>query len=427
MRLGLGMVHQHFTLVPTQSVAENVVLGREPRRGPFFDRATARRVVAETAARFGLRLDPDALVGDVSVGEQQRVEIVKVLVRGARTLILDEPTAVLTPQEVDDLARILRQLVGAGHAVVLISHRLAEVLALADRITVLRAGRVVGEMPAAGARESDLAQLVVGRELRPPPPRRAARPAEVRLQLFDVATAGGRGALHGVSLEVRAGEVLGIAGVDGNGQRALAHVVVGLAAARRGRVVFEGRDIAAWGVAARRAAGIAYVPEDRQVEGLVPSARLDENLILGQQRQAAFGRGPWLDAARVRAHAVALLERFEVRPARPELPATALSGGNQQRLVLARELGRDPRLLLLGQPTRGVDVGGIEFIHARILAARDAGCAVLLVSADLNEILTLADRIAVLFEGRVVGTLPVQGADPLRLGALMTGMTVGEG
>jgi simple sugar transport system ATP-binding protein len=292
---------------------------------------------------------------------------------------------------------------------------------------VLRAGRVVGEVAAAGAREPDLARMIVGRGLRPPPPRRAARPGAVQLEVEDVTTSGGRSALHGVSLVVHAGEVLGVAGVEGNGQRALAHVVLGLEPAVRGRVRLGGLDLAPLDVAARRATGIAYVPEDRHAEGLVMAARLDENLILGVQRDPALGRGPWLDAERVRRRAVTLLERFEVRPATPDLPASALSGGNQQKLVLARELGRAPRLLVLGQPTRGVDVGGIEFIHARILEARDAGCAVLLVSADLNEILALADRVAVLFEGRVVGTLPVDEADAMRLGALMTGMSVEGG
>jgi simple sugar transport system ATP-binding protein len=421
MALGLGMVHQHFMLVPTLTVAENVVLGREPRKGAWFDRAAAERRVAVTAERFGLRLDPSARVESLSVGELQRVEIVKVLDRGARTLILDEPTAVLTPQEVEDLFRILRGLVAEGHSVLLISHRLPEVLSLAETITVMRDGRVVGEVRAREASEAGLARLIVGRDLVPVSRRRPAPPGDVVLSLEVVTTRGGRSALHDVSLGVRAGEVLGVAGVEGNGQRALVHAILGLEPLVAGRILLLGRDLAPLGTAERRGLGLGCVPEDRLGEGLVPELRLDENLVLGAQRDPALGRGPWLDPARLRAHAMALLERYDVRPARPELAAAALSGGNQQKLVMARELSRDPQLLVLAQPTRGVDVGGIEFIHARILEARDAGRAVLLVSADLNEVLALADRIAVLFEGRIVGTLPVEQADALRLGLLMTG------
>jgi len=415
------MVHQHFMLVPTLTVAENVVLGREPRRGPWFDHRAAEAAVARTAERFGLALDPEAKVGDLSVGERQRVEIVKVLHGGARVLVLDEPTAVLTPQEVEDLFRILRELARADHAIVLISHRLPEVLDLADRITVLRKGRVVVTMPAAGASESELATQIVGRELRPPPARTRRPSDEVILRLVGLRTTGGRGALHGVDLEVRAGEILGVAGVEGNGQRSLVRAILGLEPVTGGCVELAGRDLAGLGTAARRAAGLGCVPEDRLGEGLVPDLHVDENLLLGDPYAPGFSRWGGFDPAPARRHAAALVADYEVQPPRVDMPASVLSGGNQQRLVLARELARKPRAILLAQPTRGVDVGGIEFIHARILEAADAGCAVLLVSADLAEILTLADRIAVLFAGRIAGRAAARDAEPGRLGLWMTG------
>jgi simple sugar transport system ATP-binding protein len=420
-RLGLGMVQQHFLLVPTLTVADNVVLGREPGRGPLYDRAGAAARVAATAARWGLRLDPGARVGDLSVGEQQRVEIVRVLDAGARVLVLDEPTAVLTPQETDDLLRILRALAATDHAVVLVSHRLQEVLAVADDITVLRAGRVVTTMPRAAASEADLASAIVGRPLAAPPPRRPAAPGDVVLELRDAATAGVRGALHGASLAVRSGEILGVAGVEGNGQHALLRAVLGIEPLVGGAVLLDGRDAGHLDVAARRRLGIAYVSDDRLGEGLVASFDLAENLLLAAPRADALGWRGWLHPARWRPRAAAELEAGGVRPSDPRLVAATLSGGNQQKLVLARELAATTRLLVLGQPTRGVDVGGIEFLHARIRAARDAGTAVLLVSADLSEILALADRVVVLFAGRLRGPLPIETATATALGRLMTG------
>jgi len=421
MALGLGMVHQHFMLVPTLSVAENVVLGREPRRGPWLDRRAAARQVAATAARFGFDIDPESRIEDLSVGERQRVEIVKVLHGGARTLVLDEPTAVLTPQEVADLFRILRELGRAGHAIVLISHRLPEVLDLADAITVLRAGRVVAEMPARGASAAELAEKIVGRALRPAPVRTRRQAGPPVLAVEEAVTAARRGALRGVSFAVHEGEVLGVAGVEGNGQRALFDAIAGLEPLAGGRILLGGRDLAPLGTAARRGAGLGFVSEDRLGAGLVPAMRVDENLALGRQREPGLGRFAWLDPRRLRERAATLVAEYEVQPPRPDLPAAALSGGNQQRLLLARELSRRPRALVLAQPTRGVDVGGIEFIHARILAAADAGCAVLLVSADLTEILALADRVAVLYAGRIVGTLGSRDAEAQKLGLLMTG------
>jgi simple sugar transport system ATP-binding protein len=285
----------------------------------------------------------------------------------------------------------------------------------------MRAGRVVAEMPARGASESDLAAAIVGRPLRPPVVRQRGRAGPPILEVEDVSTSGTRGALRGVSLEACAGEVLGIAGVEGNGQRALYRAIAGLEPLTRGRVRLLGRDLAGMGPVARRVEGLACVPEDRTGEGLIPAMRLDENLLLGHEREVGRGRVGWLDPSQVRRRAKALVDAFEVHPARVDLPAAALSGGNQQRLLLARELSRQPRVLVLAQPTRGVDVGGIEFVHARILAAADAGCAVLLVSADLAEILALSDRVAVLYAGRLAGVLDARDADPRRLGLLMTG------
>jgi simple sugar transport system ATP-binding protein len=418
IELGLGMVHQHFMLVPTLSVAENVVLGQEPRQGPWLDRRRSRQWVQDTAQRFGLHVRADALVETLSVGEQQRVEILKVLLRGARVLILDEPTAVLTPQEVDELFAILRRLVQEGHAVLLISHRLSEVLRLADTITVMRRGRVVGEVPGHTADRNKLARLMVGRDLEPvhrPP----ARQGDVVLELHHVETDGAHDRLRGVDLQLRSGEILGIAGVDGNGQTALAEAILGLTSTR-GRILLDGEELQG-STAARRAAGMGYVPSDRLREAVIPAFSVAENLLLGRQHEPSFGHGPFLDLRATTRMAEAAMAAFEVQPANGRPPVSTLSGGNQQRLVLARELGRNPRVLLLAQPTRGVDVGGIDFIHRRILAARAEGKAVLLISADLDEVMELADRIAVLFEGRIVGEVDAAQADAQTLGLWMTG------
>ena len=425
IRLGVGMVHQHFMLVPTLRVAENVMLGAEPRRGPWFDRVAARRRVVAIAAEFGLHVDPDARVEDLSVGEQQRVEILKVLVRGARVLILDEPTAVLTPQEVDELFAILRRWVDASRSVVLISHRLQEVLAHTDRITVMRDGRVVGEVETASASHASLARLVVGRAVA-----NAARSRQapgtppggpVVLRCRGLRTHESRGSLRGVSFEVRRGEIFGIAGVEGNGQESLAHALLGLRALRAGDLQLLGADISQCSTAQRRRLGMAYVPADRLRDALVPELRIDENAILGRQRAADLGRGPWLSVRRVTQAARRLMDAFDVRPRRPDLPAMILSGGNQQRLVVGREFTADPAVLVLAQPTRGVDVGGIEFLHDRILQARARGCGIVLLSADLNEILALSDRIAVMYKGQIVGTTAADATNVAQLGLWMTG------
>ena len=420
-RLGLGMVHQHFLLVPTLTVADNVVLGREPGSGPWYDRAQAAARVAATASRWGLHIDAHARVGDLTVGEQQRVEILRVLDAGARVLVLDEPTAVLSPQEIDDFLRILRALAAQGHAVVLVSHRLPEVLAVADEITVLRAGRVVATVERAAATEAGLAAAIVGRPLVVTPPERATAIGAPVLSMHAVSTAGKRGALRSLSLVVHSGEIVGVAGVEGNGQRALLHAVLGLEPVTAGRVEVQGRDVTALGVAARRRAGIAYVSDDRLGEGLVPAFDLAENLLLAPVRADALDRRAWWRRGEWHRRAAAILDEGGVRPPHPARTAATLSGGNQQKLILAREVALSTRLLVLGQPTRGIDVGGIEFVHARIRAVRDAGAAVLLVSADLAEILALSDRVVVLFAGRLHGPFAAADATPELLGRFMTG------
>jgi simple sugar transport system ATP-binding protein len=395
----VGMVHQHFMLVPTLTAAENVVLGREPWRGPFVDLRRVEREIAELSERFGLRVEPRRLVSSLSVGEAQRVEIVKVLWRGADVLILDEPTAVLTPLEVGELFGVLRGLVEeGGKTVVLVTHKLDEVLALATRVTVMRRGEVVASIDPRTTMAPELARAMVGRELAPPPPRPAAVPGEARERLrvegLTVAREDGTRALDDVSLSVRGGEILGVAGVEGNGQSELALAITGVVAPKAGRIFVDGRDVTHASVRARRARGVAHVPEDRHARGVILDFSVADNVRLGEDA---------LDGARLATATRRVIDRLDVRPPDPRARMSSLSGGNQQKVVVGRELGRDHGVLVCAQPTRGVDVGAIERIHAELAHARVAGKAVLLVSADLDELFALADRIGVLFRGRVVG------------------------
>jgi general nucleoside transport system ATP-binding protein len=424
---GVGMVHQHFMLVPTLTVAENVVLGSEITRGPSLDRAAAERAVRELSARTGLAVPPERLVAELSVGEAQRVEILKTLYRGAKILILDEPTAVLSPPEVRELWQVLRALRAAGGTVVLITHKLDEVIEVSDAITVMRQGRTVTRMPTAGATPQVIARAMVGRDVAlaldadyAGAVARAPGPVSQLLEVRDLTVGGARRAtaVNGVSFTVAAGEILGIAGVEGNGQTELVEALAGLRGAT-GEIILAGRDIIGSSVRARGDAGLSHIPEDRHERGLVLDYCVADNLILGQQHH--FTRGATLDAPRVLQHARELIAKYDIRPDDPMLPARALSGGNQQKIVVAREMGRDFRVLLAAQPTRGVDVGAIEFIHARLREARDAGKAVLLVSADLAEVLALADRVAVMYGGRFVAVLPRAEASPDTLGPYMTG------
>ncbi|HEY7878074.1 MAG TPA: ABC transporter ATP-binding protein [Gemmatimonadaceae bacterium] len=433
IRAGVGMVHQHFMLVPTLTIADNVVLGREPRRGMAMDVARAQRDVTEVATRYGFSIDARRRVGDLSVGEAQRVEILKALFRGAQILILDEPTAVLSPPEVQELWRVLRALRDGGGTIILITHKLDEVIEISDRITVMRHGQTVARMDTPTATPADIARAMVGRDVlltvghpssgagRVHGPEASVRSAAPRLTVVDLEVAGAHHErrVHGVSFTVAGGEIVGIAGVEGNGQTELVEAIAGLRAARAGRILLGGRDITTLPVRDRASLGLAHVPEDRHRRGLVLDYSVADNLILG--RQHAFVSHLGLDRARIAQNARARIEQFDIRPTDPSLPARALSGGNQQKIVVAREMGGEFTVLLAAQPTRGVDVGAIEFIHAQLRASRDAGKAILLVSAELSEVLALADRVGVMYGGRLVALLSRDAATMDVLGLLMTG------
>ena len=424
---GVGMVHQHFMLVPTLTVAENVVLGREPRRGPLVDVKRAERELAAVAERYKLSIDPRRLVGDLSVGEAQRVEILKVLYRGARTLILDEPTAMLTPPEVDQLIAMLRGLVAAGDTVLIVTHKLGEVLALADEITVLRRGEVVERRSTEGLSAASLGEALVGRALPALPKRTRAVQAGQRLRLADISIDrdDGTRALDGLSLTVAPGEILGVAGVEGNGQRELAAVAAGLLRPGRGSVHLGFHDATRLGIRERHALGLGFVPEDRHEDGLLLDAPVWESYYLG--REGAYGSSPVIPQAAVVDDAARKMTTFDVRPADPFAHARALSGGNQQKVLLLRELARRPTALVCAQPTRGVDIGAIVEIHASLLSLADEGAGILLLSAELDELFAIADRIVVLYRGRIVleqtlGVSDDRDALRARIGGAMLGV-----
>jgi simple sugar transport system ATP-binding protein len=418
---GIGMVHQHFMLVPVLSVAENVILGSEVMRGPVaLDLAEAGRRISALAAQLGFTIDPGARVEQLSVGQQQRVEIVKALYRRAKILVLDEPTAVLTPQETDEIFAVLRRLRAEGTSVVFISHKLDEVLAVADRITVIRRGRVVGERSPAATTEQELADLMVGRAVSLRVDRGEAHPGDPVLRVSGLRVRDERGneAVRGVDIEVRAGEIVGIAGVAGNGQEELIEAIVGLHRPSAGRVTVGGTDVTGASPRRVRDQGVGYVPADRQRYGLVLSYPLEDNFVLTEYQKPPYARGLVRDPRAIRRRAEALIAEYDVRAPGPTARAGTLSGGNQQKVVVAREFG-DDRLLILDQPTRGIDVGSTEFIHRRAIAQRDAGTAVLLVSADLDEVLELSDRVLVIHRGRIVGEFDAAGAERERIGLLM--------
>jgi general nucleoside transport system ATP-binding protein len=412
IRAGIGMVHQHFMLVPVFTVAENVTLGAEQTRpGGLLDRRRMRRKVRELSERYGLRVDPDANTEDLPVGVQQRVEILKALVREAEVLILDEPTAVLTPGETEDLFRIMRELRASGRAIVFISHKLKEVQAIADTITILRRGQVVGERPPATG-EDELAALMVGRSVQLRVTKTVTKPGRVVLDVRDLTVAGshahhraasGQAVVNGLSFQVRAGEILGLAGVQGNGQTELCEALMGLRPVAAGSIYLDDHDITAASPRDRLRAGIGYIPEDRQEDGLVSSFSVSENVILDTYDRAPFASGLALKLGTIRETAETRVSEFDVRTTSISAPVGTLSGGNQQKVILAREMGRDVRLLLASQPTRGLDVGSIEFVHRRIIEERDKGAAIVLVSSELDEIYALADRIAVIYEGMIIG------------------------
>jgi general nucleoside transport system ATP-binding protein len=403
---GIGMVHQHFMLIPVMTVAENVVLGTEPvREGVLLDESAAARRVAEMAKTFNFAVDPDALVEDISVGQQQRVEIMKALYRNADVLILDEPTAVLTPQEASDLFEILRTLQREGLSIIFISHKLNEVLEIADRITVLRRGRTIETVPRQGATEASLARAMVGRDVLLRVEKQPAAAGDTLLTVRDLHVRDDRGIekVRGVSFDVHAGEIVGIAGVDGNGQTELIDALTGLRKPASGRVAVGGAEITDASAHRHLDAGVGHIPEDRHRRGLVLEFSLAENLVLHDYDKQPYSRLGMMSPRRVLDRAHRLLTEFDVRGGNAQTRASALSGGNQQKVVVAREVSRDPRVLIAAQPTRGLDVGAIEFVHRRLVAERDEGRAILLVSLELDEILSLSDRILVMYEGEIVG------------------------
>ncbi len=422
--LRIGMVHQHFMLVEPLTVTENIVLGGEPVSAfGVIDREAARERVVALSQRYGLRVDPDARVRDLSVGRQQRVEILKALYRDARILILDEPTAVLTPQEVRELFDIVRELVSEGLAVVIITHKLEEVMAFSDRIVVMRAGRVVGETTPSACSEQSLARMMVGRDVVLRVEKTPREPGEPLLEVSGLSVLDDRklAAVTDVSLVVRSGEIVGVAGVDGNGQRELVEAIVGLRRPVSGAIRLKGRDITHDDPHRTIEAGVSHVPEDRHRRGLVLEFDLVENVALGDHRRPPLSRLGVLDRATLEDIARRRIAEYDVRTPHEHVAAANLSGGNQQKLVLAREHGRDPDVLIAAQPTRGLDVGAIEFVHRRILAERDAGKGVLLVSMELEEIMSLSDRILVMYEGRIVAEFDGGAVSEEEMGFFMTG------
>jgi general nucleoside transport system ATP-binding protein len=419
---GIGMVHQHFMLIPVLSVAENIVLGLEPHSGPFLDLDAARERVREISERFGLAVRPEARIDSISVGMQQRVEILKALYRGAEILILDEPTAVLTPQEAEELFAIVRSLQAEGKSIIFISHKLNEVLEIADRVTVLRFGKQVDTVPREGATQESLARMMVGRDVVLRVEKTPAQPGETLLAAENLVVLDDREleACRGISFELHEGEILGIAGVDGNGQSELIDALTGLRHPVSGRIVVGGRDVTTAGARDALENGMGHIPEDRQLRGLVLDFTLAENLALHDFRKPPESRFGWLFPRRLIERARRLLTEFDVRGGGPSTAAASLSGGNQQKVVIAREVSRDPRVLVAAQPTRGLDVGAIEFVHRRLVAERDEGRAILLVSFELDEILSLSDRILVVYEGRVCAEYPPDVTEE-QLGFAMTG------
>ncbi len=427
MAAGIGMVHQHFMLVPVFTVAENVVLGHEPTgAGGIIDVKKARALVREISERFGFDIDPDAVVEDLSVGAQQRVEIIKALSRKAEVLILDEPTAVLTPQETDELIEIMRQLKESGTSIVFITHKLREVRAVADRITVIRRGAVVGEA-APTSTETELASMMVGRSVGLAVDKAPASPGQSALVVSGLTVIDPNGVtqVDDVGFEVARGEIFVIAGVQGNGQTEITECILGLRRPAKGSITLEGSELTGRSVQQVLGSGVGYVPEDRTLDGLVGVFSVAENLVLDRFRDRAFGKGVSLDLAAVRTNAEQRIEEFDIRTQGPEQAAGKLSGGNQQKVVMARELSRPLKLFVASQPTRGVDVGSIEFLHQRIVAERDRGTPVIIVSTELDEVIELGDRIAVMFRGRMVGIVP-GGTGRDVLGLMMAGVPLDE-
>ena len=421
---GVGMVHQHFKLVPVMSVAENIILGDEPKDGLFINIKKAEQKVRDLSEKFGLEVDPTANVEDLPVGTQQRVEILKALSKDVRLLIFDEPTAVLTPQETDELILVIKNLARLGVGVIVITHKLREVMALADRVVVLREGKVVGTTSPKETDESGLAQMMVGRSVVLEVEKGVAKPGKPVLTVNGLEVFDDRNllAVKGVDLEVRSGEILGIAGVEGNGQRELVEAICGMRLRAKGEVLVSGEETKDMNPHAVHEAGVSHIPEDREKHGLVASYSISDNLILNQFDQAPFAKGWFRNMGEIRKNADELVKKFDIRTTSPAALASSLSGGNKQKVVIARELSQDLQVLIAAQPTRGVDVGSIEFIHKQLIAARDKGAGVLLVSAELDEIISLSDRIAVMSAGKIVAIIDAEGADRDYIGRLMAGL-----
>jgi simple sugar transport system ATP-binding protein len=422
IRRGISMVHQHFMLVPVLSVADNILLGEETMANPIFlDRREAHRRIVELGQRFGFEIDPEKKVESLSVGWQQRVEILKALYREARILVLDEPTAVLTPQETKEIFAVLRRLAEEGHSIIFISHKLYEVLEIADRITVIRRGKVVGERIPSETNEEDLAELMVGRNVQLVVDRGESHPAGPALVVSDLRVADDRGheAVKGVDFEVRAGEILGVAGVAGNGQEELVEALTGLRRPTTGRVQLGGTDVTGAGPRQLQKAGMSFVPGDRHRFGLVLSFPLEDNLVLTQYDEAPYARGLLRNDKAIEEWAIRAIEQYDIRTPSASVTAGTLSGGNQQKAVVAREFSREVTALVLDQPTRGLDVGSIEFIHRQVVAKRDTGAAILLVSAELDEVLELSDRVAVMYRGEIVALVDGPTAEREEIGLLM--------
>ena len=429
INLGIGMIHQHFMLVQTLTVAENVALGLPSSRGALTDLDVVSKRVVELADIYGLKLDPSAYIWQLSVGQQQRVEIIKALYRGAALLILDEPTAVLTPQEVDELFVIMRQMVKDGHALIFISHKLHEVVEISNRVTVLRDGRKIGTRPTSETTKQDLANWMVGREVGFAPDRGQVELGEVRLQLDGVSCGSDRGTpgLRGVSLKVRSGEILGIAGVSGNGQRELAETITGLRKVTGGKVHLEGKDITNLAPGEITDRMLSYIPEERMRDGMIKEFTVAENMILREHHKMPYSRYGFLKLRDISSHTDELIKQFRVKTPSQETHAKNLSGGNIQKVVLAREISREPRAIIAAQPTRGLDIGATEYVREQLLLERRKGTAIMLISEDLDEILALSDRIAVIYEGQIMDIVPRADATPEKLGLLMAGVNAEEG
>jgi len=420
---GIGMIHQHFMLVDNMTVAENVALGLRSSRAPRVDLDVVSSRIRELTQKYGLKVEPEAIISKLAVGERQRVEIIKALYRGAALLVLDEPTAVLTPQEVDDIFVIFRQMAAEGHALVFISHRLDEIMALTDRVTVLRNGRVVGERKTSEVTKEELASMMVGREVLLTRDRPPANLGPVRLALENISAVNpdGKYVLRNISLELCSGEIVGVAGISGNGQRPLARAIAGLRPIESGRILLDGRDVTRMSAAAMFDAGLSYIPEERMHDGVIKDFTVAENLILQDHVRRPFSRSIFLDFQQIAQHAKELITSYNVKTPSQETPVKNLSGGNIQKLILARELARKPRVLIAAQPTRGVDIGATEYIHNQLLAQRAEGLATLLISEDLDEVKALSDRILVLFGGEIMGIVESDSVSRGELGLMMAG------